>query len=274
MITSLKNPGVIESQKLIRPGPVHSTEPQSIDFSNNSPLTEAIRQKVLEKHNEPSKEIEDENSGPISISALGKNPIHDSDDEQEPPERISVDAQQTPDDSIIHIETRFCTKCSIEQPLRAKHCKYCDVCIALYDHHCPWMGNCIGERNRFCFWWYLLFESTILSWTLFILSNEIRQVHGFWSIFKSNWMIIVGLVIVVTFDILVTFLLIFHSYLITKNRTTWEQLSWSNISYLSKWPKHLGSPFTLGMWKNIHYICCKPLPKGYTLWIFPSKIPG
>ena len=253
---------------------MHSTEPQSIDFSNNSPLTEAIRQKLSEKHSEHSKEIEDENSGPISISALGKNPVNDSDEEQEPPERISVDAQQTPEESIIHIETRFCTKCSIEQPLRAKHCRYCDVCIALYDHHCPWMGNCIGERNKFSFWWYLLFQSIILNWSFYILAYGVRQVNGLVTVLKYNWLVIGGMAVVGTFGLLVSFLFLFHCFLIAKNRTTWEQLSWTNISYLKKWPKHLGSPFSLGFLRNVHYVCCKPLPKGYTLWIFPSKIPG
>lgn len=274
LLTSLKNPGIIESQKLIRQVPIHSTDHHLIDFSNNSPLTEVSRQKNTEKNQEP-KEIEDENSGPISISALGKNQlVNDSDEEQEPSERVSVDVQQTPEESAIHIDTRFCTKCSIEQPLRAKHCKYCDVCIALYDHHCPWMGNCIGERNRFCFWWYLLFEFILINWTLTVLSRSVKPVSDIWASLEVNLPIFVGITISGLFDLFVSFLLGFHCFLILKNRTTWEQLSWDHISYLSKWPKHLGSPFNLGVLRNLHHFCCKPLPKGYTMWIFPIKIPS
>lgn len=40
-------------------------------------------------------------------------------------------------DSIIITETRFCTICNFEQPIRAKHCRDCDRCVALHDHHCP-----------------------------------------------------------------------------------------------------------------------------------------
>jgi palmitoyltransferase len=252
---------------------MHSTEPQSIDFSHNSPLTES-RQKASEKHSEP-KEIEDENSGPISISALGKNPmINDSDEEQEAGDRVSVEVQQPVEESVIQIETRFCTKCSIEQPLRAKHCKYCDVCIALYDHHCPWMGNCIGERNKFCFWWYLLFECLTINFTLALLAFCVSPAHGFFESLQKNWAVFIAISLAGIFDVFVSFLLGFHCFLILKNKTTWEQLSWNHISYLNKWPKHLGSPFSAGVFKNLHHFCCKPLPKGYTLWIFPSKVPS
>lgn len=42
-----------------------------------------------------------------------------------------------PSEDIIIIETRFCTACNLEQPVRAKHCKECGRCVALHDHHCP-----------------------------------------------------------------------------------------------------------------------------------------
>ena len=75
------------------------------------------------------------------------------------------------------------------------------------------------------------------------------------------------------FSLMVMFLLCFHTYLATVNKTTWEQLSWDKISYLAKWPKNFGSPFTKGILKNVHYFCCKPLPKGYTMWNYPVKMP-
>jgi hypothetical protein len=76
------------------------------------------------------------------------------------------------------------------------------------------------------------------------------------------------------FSVMVSFLLGFHSYLAAANKTTWEQLSRDKISYMSKWPKHLGSPFTKGLVNNLKIYCCKPLPKGYTMWIYPSKLPN
>lgn len=275
LTTSLRDPGAIKSLKLIRTPGIHSTEPQSIDFSNHSPLTEVASQKKFPEKISESKEIEDENSGPISISALGKNAIvNDSDEEQEPPVKVSVEVNQVQEESTINIEIRYCPICLIEQPLRAKHCKECNVCVAVYDHHCPWMGNCVGERNRFNFWWYLACETCMLNWTLVILCQSIESKDEFLSWIQSNLLLAIGIFITGFFSIMVSFLLVFHAYLAGSNKTTWEQLSWEKISYLSKWPKHLGSPFTKGLIKNIQHYCCKPLPKGYTIWIYPSKLPG
>lgn len=78
-------------------------------------------------------------------------------------ENESVDNDGIPEDLII-VETRYCTVCNIEQPIRAKHCKDCGRCIALHDHHCPWLGICVGERNRFQFYWYLVVQCAELWW--------------------------------------------------------------------------------------------------------------
>lgn len=60
------------------------------------------------------------------------------------------------DDIAIFVESKYCTICHLEMPLRTKHCKKSDYCVATYDHYCPWVGNCIGERNKARFFWYLL----------------------------------------------------------------------------------------------------------------------
>ena len=276
LLTCLKDAGAVQSLKLIRSLPVHSTEPQSLDFANNAPLTEMIHQKnKAEKASECHKELEDENSGPISISALGRNAsVNDSDEESEPQGRVSIEITPVQDESSIQIETRYCTVCNIEQPLRAKHCRVCNVCVAMYDHHCPWMGNCIGERNRFYFWWYLAAENTILDWSLILLFNGLVSGGSASEWAKTNWMVLIGFVIAAIFAAMVGFLFVFHSYLAAANKTTWEQLSRDKIGYMARWPKHLGSPFSKGVWKNLNYYCCKALPKGYTMWIYPSKIPN
>lgn len=59
-------------------------------------------------------------------------------------------------DIEMFVESKYCTVCHLEQPLRTKHCKSCDQCIATHDHHCPWIGNCVGERNKARFYYYLL----------------------------------------------------------------------------------------------------------------------
>ena len=58
-------------------------------------------------------------------------------------------------DIVMFVESKYCTVCHLEQPLRAKHCKSCDQCVATHDHHCPWIGNCVGERNKARFYYFL-----------------------------------------------------------------------------------------------------------------------
>ena len=46
------------------------------------------------------------------------------------------------------------------------------------------------------------------------------------------WFGYVALISAISFALFVLNLGVFHSYLILKNVTTWEQLSWNKISYL------------------------------------------
>lgn len=115
------------------------------------------------------KELEDENSGPIQIDMLGNKPITDECEEEEYSERSPTASTPVSErnnyqkfEDVIVTETRYCTVCTLEQPVRAKHCRDCGKCVALHDHHCPWLGICIGERNRRQFWFYLFFECALL----------------------------------------------------------------------------------------------------------------
>ena len=70
----------------------------------------------------------------------------------------SVDTMsKPPEEQILFVESKYCTICNIEQPLRCKHCRDCESCVTTYDHHCPWLGNCVGEKNRSYYFWYLVF---------------------------------------------------------------------------------------------------------------------
>ena len=58
------------------------------------------------------------------------------------------------------------------------------------------------------------------------------------------------------FTLMVTCLLVFHSFLAMKNLTTWEFLSWQRISYLKEFERGNGSPFSVGCRKNLRQYCC------------------
>jgi hypothetical protein len=86
------------------------------------------------------------------------------------------------------------------------------------------------------------------------------------------------MIVLVFFTLMVTCLLGFHSYLSIVNQTTCnsysgENVSWEKISYLKKWPRKYGSPFSLGVRKNLYIYCCAVLDGNYQEWKVPSHLP-
>ena len=73
---------------------------------------------------------------------------------------------------------------------------------------------------------------------------------------KQRWFGYLTIVLEAIFMLFVLNLIIFHSYILSRNITTWECLSWSKVSYLQNWPRKLGSPFDLGVCQNIRLFCC------------------
>ena len=85
---------------------------------------------------------------------------------------------------------------------------------------------------------------------------------------------IVALVIDCVFQLFVVYLVVFHSYLAATNTTTWECLSWDKISYLKLWPRSLGSPFNIGIKKNLRlYFCFNLTGDNYFVWRLPKRRP-
>lgn len=239
-------------------------DPNSIDFTTGNlhiTTNDPSKLKLSENNN---KEIEDENSGPITIGTFGMNPvISEADEEVENKSNSSPDGSRR---SIpAYFEVRVCKECLIEQPLRSKHCFDCGRCVTLYDHHCPWLATCIGEKNRFYFWWYLLLENLLLTSTISYLSISLSKNSIFWTWAFENFLSILSILICSLFECLVLFLLIFHTYLASTNKTTWEVLSKSKISYFSSLPPNY-NPFTMGLFPNLYFYCCKSLPSGHTIW--------
>lgn len=179
-------------------------------------------------------------------------------------------AEIVPDvEEVVVFETRYCTVCCVEQPLRAKHCRECGKCVALHDHHCPWLGLCIGEKNRFFFWWYLFFENLLLWISEVLMGISFTDAVG-WDWVIENWGKIPIIIIVSFFTFMVTCLIAYHSYLAIVNQTTWENVSWEKISYLKNSEKKRGSPFSKGIRFNLWFYCWKKYPENYTLWTVPK----
>mmetsp|Transcript_33446 Transcript_33446/g.51354 ORF Transcript_33446/g.51354 Transcript_33446/m.51354 type:complete len:114 (-) Transcript_33446:413-754(-) len=76
------------------------------------------------------------------------------------------------------------------------------------------------------------------------------------------------------FQFFVVYLIVFHTYLAASNTTTWECLSWDKISYLKLWPRKLGSPFNIGLIKNLKlYFCFSLSGDNYFVWRLPKRRP-
>lgn len=89
----------------------------------------------------------------------------------------------------------------------------------------------------------------------------------------TNYLLVLCLIIEIFFTLMLSSLLIFHTYLLVNNATTWEALSWNSISYLNVWPKKYGSPFNKGLKQNIKmYFCTHPGSKIH-IWKMPKKLP-
>ena len=163
----------------------------------------------------------------------------------------SAEVSDEEDNIVLFVESKYCTICHLEQPLRTKHCRDCDQCVATHDHHCPWIGNCVGERNRARFYIYLVMQcvqmiSAISLGIKYLVENveEHRRELSKLTILE----IYIGLACFFTlcFTAFVLALIVFHTILASKNLTSWEYISWMRITYLKVWPRKYGSPFSEG----------------------------
>ncbi|KAL9245590.1 hypothetical protein vseg_019223 [Gypsophila vaccaria] len=163
-----------------------------------------------------------------------------------------------------------CTSCNILQPPRAKHCHDCDKCVLQFDHHCVWLGTCIGQGNHCRFWWYICAETALCLWT------DILYIVYLKANFSRSWSVdAVMIVLLLTSSISLVFLvllLIFHSYLVLTNQTTYELVRRRRIPYMRGIPERV-YPFSKGICRNMYNFCCsrssiynlEPLPSAEEL---------
>lgn len=164
------------------------------------------------------------------------------------------DPQRAPYIKVIQIDDtdirmKWCVTCQFYRPPRCSHCSVCGNCIETFDHHCPWINNCIGQGNYRHFFFFLTSLSihmiTIFAWcTLYVLNHKEKL--------KETTTIVALVLIVMIFFLFwpIIGLTIFHMLLISKNRTTNEQMT-------GKY-KTGQNPFNEGCCKNCSYTLCGP----------------
>ncbi|XP_027011153.1 palmitoyltransferase ZDHHC14 [Tachysurus fulvidraco] len=159
------------------------------------------------------------------------------------------------------VKLKYCFTCKIFRPPRASHCSLCDNCVDRFDHHCPWVGNCVGKRNYRFFYLFILSLSFL---TIFIFAFVITHVilrsnrTGFLSAIKDSPASVLEVVVCFFSIWSIVGLSGFHTYLISSNLTTNEDIkgSWS-----SKRGRDNYNPFSYGnILTNCCAALCSPLP--------------
>ncbi|VDP37767.1 unnamed protein product [Schistosoma margrebowiei] len=151
---------------------------------------------------------------------------------------------------------QFCDICFLLKPDRTHHCSSCMRCVPKMDHHCPWINNCVGHHNYkyfmllifygflycvLCFLFALSYllkyikVSRVKSYYLFVANNRS------WGLFCAFTLSLLSAV----FALALLILLLFHTYLIFKNKSTLEYFRPPNFHGNS----HRIYGFNLG-WKN------------------------
>ncbi|MCO5588711.1 hypothetical protein L7F22_042670 [Adiantum nelumboides] len=149
---------------------------------------------------------------------------------------------------------KFCSICQVHKPQRAKHCYDCNKCVLKFDHHCHWLGTCVGYMNHRKFWWYVLLEIPLCSWTfvLYCLAFTEGKSSFTWLL---NGLVVSLLIFLALCLIFLVALIFFHGYLIVTNQTTYEVIRRGRLDYMRNVPSNV-KPFSRGWVRNIASFCC------------------
>lgn len=129
----------------------------------------------------------------------------------------------------------YCRYCETHVQLDSKHCWECNKCVATFDHHCPWLNTCIGSQNYATFYtaiWALLamlgvvvvVASVELATVLRGSADETLSVYGLNKVHMAMFLAVV-VAVNGSLCLLDSTLVVFHSYLVINDLTTFEYLT-------------------------------------------------
>ncbi|CAM9410562.1 unnamed protein product, partial [Scytosiphon promiscuus] len=185
--------------------------------------------------------------------------------------------------------TQACSLCNNNKPARAHHCRICNRCVRRMDHHCRWVGRCVGAGNYKAYLLTLLYACVSSGAMLVILWRRWRRVSdddphpdaaagvassssaGAMGWMETMGVIVDGFVLVFVFCS-VSYLLIWHSYLVAGNVTTIEYFKWKrSMRDLGQYALSPGastrlSEYDLGILANLR----EALGHRVWLWLWPG----
>ncbi|XP_062917099.1 palmitoyltransferase ZDHHC15B isoform X1 [Mobula hypostoma] len=160
---------------------------------------------------------------------------------------------------------RYCDRCQLIKPDRCHHCSICDTCVLKMDHHCPWVNNCIGFSN---YKFFLLFLGYSMLYSLFVAATVLQYFIMFWTgglpDGPAKFHVLFLLFVAVMFFLSLMFLLSYHCWLVSLNRSTLEAFS---APIFQHGPDKNG--YNLGTRKNLEHVF-GPEKKYWLLPIFTS----
>lgn len=150
----------------------------------------------------------------------------------------------------------ICASCKLVQAVRVKHCKRCGHCVLGYDHHCHWLGTCIGHQNKLHFFIFLVVEWSLCLAGLHNSLSAIRFRQGHWH--WQQGVALASFFVMFACLLFISSMLVYQTYLILVNQTSYESHMWSRVPYLKPFKDHQ-SPFSRGPLTNFwNFICQSP----------------
>ena len=138
----------------------------------------------------------------------------------------------------------YCKNCRVNVQLDSKHCWDCNKCVSNYDHHCPWLNTCIGTRNYLYFYiaiWSLLVMLAVSSTAdiLVIVKHAAAAGDSTNPLGLGNilvWLISVVLALLnIPLCFLDSTLVVFHTYLVVLDITTYDYLTGKTSQKKARW---------------------------------------